>query len=129
MKFFSYGNDGGSKSNVWGFWFIEFKGWFSIVLLCFEEGSREAYHTHAFNALTWFLSGNVDEHHLDGQVIKWTPSWKPKYTDRNCFHKVYSKKRTFALSIRGPWQTYWSEYLPKEEKFVILTNGRKIVDV
>lgn len=128
MKFLKYGKDGGPKSTVWGFWFLEIKSLFSIVLLCFEEGSREAYHTHAFNAITWFIYGEVDEHHVDGRILNWKASFKPKYTPRSCFHKVFAKKRSWALSIRGPWKKTWKEYLPKENKFLTLTNGRKIVE-
>ena len=111
MKFLSYGKDGGKQSTVWGFWFIEIKSLFSIVLLCFEKGSREAYHTHSFNALTWFFKGDVDEYHIDGRVVNWKPSFKPKHTTRSCFHKVFSNERTWALSIRGPWNKTWKEYI------------------
>lgn len=127
MKLISSGKDGGQKSTVVGFWLIEIKWLFSIVLLRFEKGSREAYHTHAFNALTWFLSGEVDEYHKDGRILKWRPSFLPKYTPRNCFHKVYGIKRTYALSIRGPWCDYWKEYLPDSNKEITLTHGRKEV--
>lgn len=127
MKVLSYGKDGGQDSNVWGFWFIEIKSLFSIVVLCFEEGSREVYHSHAFNALTWFVRGEVDEHHTDGRVLNWTPSFMPKYTPRSCFHKVFSKKRTWALSIRGPWVEKWQEYNPKTDKTITLTHGRREV--
>ena len=127
MKILSYGKDGGDKSNVWGFWLVEIKPLFSIVFLCFEEGSREAFHSHAFNAITWFIKGEVDEHHKDGKVVNWKPSILPKYTPRSCFHKVFSKKRTFAISIRGPWVDTWKEYLPKLKKTVTFTHGRKII--
>lgn len=128
MKLFSKGKDGGEASHVWGFWIIEIKSVFSIVLLCFEEGSREAYHTHSFNALTWFVTGEVDEHHKDGRVLRWRPSFWPKYTPRSCFHKVFARKRTWALSFRGPWKKTWNEWLPEECKLVTLTNGRNVID-
>ena len=127
MKLFSYGKDGGETSRVWGFWIIEIKPLFSIVLLCFEKGSREAFHSHAFNALTWFVRGEIYEHHLDGRVINWKPSIIPKYTPRKCFHKVFAVKRTFALSLRGPWSKVWEEVRILEDKRVTLTHGRKII--
>ena len=126
MKILSYGKDGGEHSNVWGFWLVEIKSLFSIVVLCFEEGSREAYHSHAFNAYTWFITGDVDEHHMDGRVLNWKPSFLPKYTSRSCFHKVFSNKRTFAISVRGPWLDKWKEYTKGET--LTLTHGRKVVD-
>lgn len=127
MKFLSYGKDGGSKSTVTGFWFIEIKWLFSIVLLRFDEGSREAFHTHAFNALTWWLKGEVEEFYQEGGSKTWTPSVVPKFTPRRCFHKVFAKKTTYAISFRGPWESLWKEYLPKENKTIIMTHGRQIV--
>lgn len=121
------GKDGGIESTVTGFWFIEIKSLFSIVLLKFNKGSREAYHTHAFNALSWFIKGEVTEHLIDGTSKTWKPSIKPKITKRSCFHKVYAKEDTYCFSIRGPWKKTWKEYLPKTKEFVTLSNGRKVV--
>ena len=50
--------DGGPESTVTGYWLIEYKPLFSIVLLKFEGKSRDAFHTHAFNSLSWLISGN-----------------------------------------------------------------------
>lgn len=127
MRFFFKRKDGGSQSKVMGFWLIEIKSLFSIVLLRFSAGSREAYHSHAFNGLTWFLSGEVVEYHHNGTVKRWRPSLLPKFTPRSCFHKVYGVKTTYALSFRGPWHSTWREYIPAEKKLITLTHGRKIV--
>lgn len=125
MRILYKGKDGGNLSTVTGYWLIELKSLFSIVLLRFDKGSREVYHSHAFNALTWWLKGEVEEHHLDGRVLTWKASFKPKYTPRNCVHKVYGKKTTWALSIRGPWNNTWKEY--KNDSEITLTHGRKEV--
>lgn len=53
MKLLFKRKDGGQQSTVTGYWLIEWKNVFSIVLLKFEKGTREAYHTHAFNAFSW----------------------------------------------------------------------------
>ena len=50
MRLFFKSKDGGPDSSVTGYWLIESKKLFSIVLLKFDGRSREAYHTHAFNA-------------------------------------------------------------------------------
>ena len=55
MKLFSKCKDGGKESPVDGYFLIECKGLFSVALLKFNKGGREAYHTHAFDAYTWFL--------------------------------------------------------------------------
>ena len=87
MKLCYVGKDGGPESTVWGFWLIEIKKLFSVALLCFENGSREAFHTHAFNSVSW------------------------------------------VLTLRGPWVKHWWEYWPKQGKFVLLSNGRKIEEI
>lgn len=135
MKLFSLMKDGGPHSKVWGYWLIEFKSLFSVVLLRFEDGSREAFHSHAFNCISWVLSGCLWEQRMVGRTdlhytdIKkawrvFAPSWKPIITTRDNLHKVTSIGRTWVLSFRGPWADTWQEYLPDEERVVTLTHGR-----
>lgn len=127
MKLFSYGKDGGKDSCVWGFWLIELKAWFSIAFLVFEDGSRDAYHSHAFNCLSLVLWGRLREEHLDGHAVDYVPSVVPVVTKRTTFHKVTSVGRTVVLTFRGPWSSTWMEYLPDEDRTVALTHGRKEV--
>jgi hypothetical protein len=126
MRFLYKGKDGGYKSHVDGFWLIEAKNLFSIVLLKFNPGTREAFHTHAFNALTFWLAGHVTEQHVTGEIVDWFPSIVPKLTKRNCFHKVYAHKTTYALSFRGPWTDTWQEQIDSNN--ITLTNGRVVVN-
>lgn len=128
MKICSFGTDGGDKSGVSGFWLFEFKQWFSIVLLRFNKGTRENYHSHAFNAYTWWLWGRVEEQHLDAEPMQWTPSLWPKYTPRSTFHRVNALENTYALCVRGPWSDTWQEYDPHTDEIIELTNGRKEVN-
>ena len=131
MKIFSYGKDGGPDSCVWGFWLVEIKSLFSVALLVFENGSREAYHTHAFNSISWVLKGKVEEH-MQGSpsaMNVFTPSFKPIITKRDTFHKVFSIGRTWVLTFRGPWAKQWKEFSPARNEFTTLESGRKIVDV
>lgn len=118
--------DGGEKSGVTGYMLIEWKPLFSIGLLHFNKGSREAYHSHAFNAITFWLRGSVTEAHTDGRELEFSPSFKPKFTSRACFHKIIAKRDTWALTFRGPWRNIWKELRPEGE--VVLTHGRKIVN-
>jgi hypothetical protein len=133
MKLFFKGKDGGQESNVTGYWLFESKRFGSIVLLRFDEGSREAYHSHAFNAVSWVLKGLLVERVKADNIFGFTqnrikPSIKPIYTARDRMHKVYGMaKRTWVLSFRGPWTKTWKEYLPKEDREITLTNGRKEV--
>lgn len=120
--FFYKKYDGGKDSGVTGYFLIEWKKLFSIGLLHFREGSRESYHSHAFYGITWFLSGNLTECHLDGTEKKFKASFKPKFTPRSCFHKVVAHKPVWAFTLRGPWLDTWKE--SREGKIVNLTHGR-----
>lgn len=127
MKLLKKGHDGGPDSGVTGYWLIEWKRGFSVVLLNFAPGSREAYHSHAFNAVTWWLKGKArEEFYINEKVKTW--SWrksalKPKFTPRQNFHRVIAgPKGAWALSIRGPWKDTWQE--SKQGEVYSLTHGR-----
>ena len=123
MKLFKKSYDGGPDSGVTGYWLIEWKKGFSIVLLNFSPGSRKAYHSHAFNAITFWLKGEVIEEDIDHSRVSWSPSPRLKYTPREKFHKVIAgKKGAWALSFRGPWSDYWQE--ARDMELVTLTDGR-----
>ena len=124
--------DGGIESGVIGYFLIEWKILFSIGLLRFSKGSRENYHSHAFNAITWWLKGKVDEDEYVGPLYRppyktFTPSFKPKITKRDKIHKVISHKTTWALTLRGPWSDTWYE-VDKDGNKITLTHNRKIVE-
>lgn len=127
FKFLQLTKDGGPESPVEGFYIVEIKKLFSIVLLHFRPGVREAYHTHAFNALSWVLKGRFEEQMLNGTVRVFTPSLKPKKTRRPTFHRVFSAGHTWVLTLRGPWARTWLEY--EHGQFTTLTNGRKVLAV
>lgn len=124
MKLFT--KDGGPESRVWGLFLVEIKWLFSIVLLRFEDGTREAYHSHAFNAVSWVLSGRlVERHYFRHSVDVHTPSIWPIFTRRSTCHKVSSSGRTWVLSFRGPWSDTWEEIIDGEKR--TLAHGRKVV--
>jgi hypothetical protein len=131
MKLLSLLKDGGPASHVWGYFLIEWKAAFSIVLLRFEHGSRDAWHTHAFGAVSWLLRGALQEQVLgkDGLVenIHWyKPSLLPIWTPRDRCHKVISTKTSWVLSFRGPWTNYWREFIPSLGWYKF-THGRKVI--
>lgn len=128
MKVFSYGKDGGPDSCVWGYWLIEIKSLFSVALLCFEDGSREEFHSHAFNSVSWVLSGWLDEEFMDYSRKNHWPGLKPVITKRDTFHRVRSVGRSWVLTFRGPWSKEWKEFSPAKEEYATLTNGRKVVE-
>ena len=61
-RFLVKSHDGGKDSGVTGYWLIEWKRGFSIVLLRFSKGSREAYHSHGYRQGIMVL---VDSRALD----------------------------------------------------------------
>jgi len=117
--------DGGKDSGVTAYFLIEWKILFSIGVLHFKKGSREAYHDHAFNALTWWIKGKVTEEKIDKSQKEYFVSIKPKYTPRDNFHKVIAHENTYALTFRGTWKDKWNEF--KNGKLTTLTHGRKEV--
>lgn len=128
MRLCYVGKDGGVESTVWGFWPLELKSVCSIALLCFEDGSREAFHTHAFNSVSWLLSGQLCEQHYPALSTRhYLPSLRPIRTTRDTFHKVSSTGRSWVLTFRGPWSHTWREFLPRTGEAVTLTSGRRKV--
>ena len=125
MRFFEKSHDGGKGSGVTGYFLIEIKSLFSVVLIKFRPGTREAYHNHAFNALTIWLKGKVIEHYLDEGKKNWSAG-EIKYTPRDCFHKIDAQGTAWAISFRGPWKKYWNE--SRKGDIVTLTHGRVEVD-
>jgi hypothetical protein len=133
MKFLTVRKDGGPDSNVTGYWLIEWKRVFSIALLKFDEGSREAFHSHAFNCVSWVLRGKLLEERSRFSMDGWFdwrvfgPSLLPILTTRDNLHKVHGlAPATWVLTFRGPWAKDWYEQLPDGSR-VWLTDGRKVI--
>jgi hypothetical protein len=127
MKFFKKMKDGGAESTVTGYWLVEIKSLFSIVLLRFDGYSREAFHEHAFNCWNWLIAGALRETFVNNS--RSTRSYVEGDTfiiRREDFHKVDSigGAKAWLLSIRGPWSKTWKEYLPNENRERTLTHGR-----
>lgn len=143
MKFLTKRTDGGPESNVTGYWLIEWKGLFSIVLLKFSRGSRDKYHSHAFWSISWLLKGGLLEDRIlaiarlvypsaydsEHEMIRFRPSWKPIITTRDNLHKVHGMEdESWVLSFRGPWTGRWEEYDTKTGVLTTLTHGRKVIN-
>lgn len=132
MRLLTKRYDGGDKSGVSGYWVIEVKSLFSIVLLKFNPNNRENFHSHAFNALTLWLAGEVVEERIDLKTKEKTyltfSKFMAKFTPKNNVHKVHCTKPAWALCFRGPWDSTWLEYNEAKEEVITLTHGRKIVE-
>ena len=124
MKFLKKMKDGGPESTVTGYWLIESKRLFSVLVLKFNDRSRDAFHNHAFNCISWVLKGKLTETMLNGDVREYKPSLIPFITTRTDFHKVDSEGQTYVLTFRGPWAKTWNEFT---DRLITLKSGRKIV--
>lgn len=115
MRFFEKVKDGGPDSPVDAYVLIEIKSLFSIMLLKFNPGMREAFHSHAFNAFSIFLSGDTDEERLEENewgffvVAKLFHGGMMKYTPRSLIHRFNTYKPAWVLTFRGPWRKQWTE--------------------
>ena len=130
MKLFYIGKDGGKDSTVTGFWLIEIKSLFSIALLRFDNGSRDQFHSHAFNCISWVLHGKLREEIFPPERYDniYKAGIRPVITKRSTFHRVLSMGTTWVLTFRGPWAKQWMEYDPNTHMSSVLTHGRKVVE-
>lgn len=126
MKLFFKAKDGGKDSTVTGYWLIESKSLFSIVLLRFDGFSRDAFHTHAFNSISWLLYGGLEEKFKSNyKRLNWySPSIVPIITKKDDFHKVNSLGTSWVISFRGRWDKTWKEHTEQNNTYT-LSKGRK----
>lgn len=123
-RFFTTRRDGGPTSTVMGYWLAEIKTMFTVAVLRFDRGTREAFHGHAFNSVSWVLTGGLEEVMYDGTIKVHRPSLLPVVTRRKTFHKVIGlAEHTWVLTFRGPWSNKWYE-IDEAGKRVVLTHGR-----
>lgn len=135
MKILWGSKDGGPESKVfcWGF---ESKRFGSLLLLRFDEGSREVFHSHAFKSISVVLKGGLLEvirEYRGGRlkvVLKnHVPSGLPILTHRHTLHQVFGMApHSWVVTVRGPWRPEWNEWIPVTDKTVTLTHGRKVVE-
>jgi hypothetical protein len=130
MNFLNLTKGGGPESTVWAYWLFEAKRFCSVALLRFEDGSRDAYHDHAFNSISWVLAGELNESRIGWDtsgIYTYTPSWRPILTRRTHLHKVTSRGRTWVRTFRGPWARTWTEWVAGRGRR--LSWGRVTTDV
>lgn len=128
IKLLTKCKDGGPESPVDAYFLIEWKGVFSVALLKFNKGRREAYHTHAFHALTWFLFGELEEQQFGRSSKKYKRGFLPKVTKRDNLHRVKAYKNSWCITLRGPWRDTWTEYCETSNKLTTLTHGRIVME-
>lgn len=128
MNILKINKDGGKESNAWAYWLIEWKSVFSIALLRFNGKSRECFHTHAFNSISWLLWGGLREEFINSSatINYYKPSIKPIITKRDTFHKVSSVGNSWAITFRGPWNKTWKENTDIEGTYLLKSGRQKV---
>lgn len=126
MKAITKTKDGGPNSPVDAYFLFEIKSVCSIAILRFNVGSREAFHTHAFDAYTWFICGDLIEQRFDGTLKRYSRSLLPKITRKSDNHRVIANKTSWCFTIRGPWKPTWTEDV--DGITTTMTHGRVVVN-
>jgi len=119
--------DGGPNSPVDAYFLVELKGFFSIAILKFNKGGREAFHSHAFDALTWFIKGELVEEDVSGDLLEYKRSVRPKVTLKNKNHRVKAVVDSWCFTIRGPWVESWTEYKEDSDQTTFFKHGRSVI--
>ena len=119
--------DGGKTSPVDAYFLFEIKGLCSVALLKFNKGGREDFHSHAFNALTWFIKGDLMEEKIDGSLKKYRRAFLPKFTSKTNCHRVVANKDSWCLTVRGSWDKTWYEIDKVKNEKTVFSNHRNIV--
>jgi hypothetical protein len=132
MKICSFGKVALGEGAVYSFTLFESKYLFSIIFYWWKTIDQVRFHTHAFAAIAFLLSGSyVEDRIVDGQieennVNQWL--W-PRYLPRNYTHKIKkAAPRTLTMVITGPWQKHWYEYFEDTRQWIKYGWGREKLD-
>ena len=111
---------------------FEHKDLFSIIFYNWKTIKQNRFHTHAFPAYAFLLSGSYTEEQMleDGTVINKTVNqWmKPRWLPRHYNHRILTAKpKTWTMVIAGKWHKYWFEYFDNSDTWVKYTWNRKVV--
>lgn len=111
---------------------FECKYLFSIIFYNWKTIKQNRFHSHAFSAIAFLLSGSyVEEVYKNGVVTtKTVNQWlKPRWLPKNYTHRILAaKSKTWTIVFVGPWSKYWYEYFNDTNNWVKYTWNRKVVD-
>ena len=102
----------------------------SIIIFYFHKskGSQDRFHTHAFNALSFKVFGEYEEHILinestgEFKALKRTQFFK--YFPRDSYHRIAKSNGCMTVLFSGPWKKEWKEYI--QGKVIHYSWGREI---
>jgi hypothetical protein len=93
---------------------------------------QNRFHTHAFNAYAFLLSGSYTEEVIEDGVIKnnTVNQWmKPRFLPKNYCHRILkAEKNTWTIVFFGKWIPYWYEFFDDTKTWIKYSWGRKVID-
>lgn len=117
------------RQEVSQFVIFECKWLFSIIIFYFHkcDDSQDRFHTHAFNAWSFKLFGEYDEHILDNELtgdhhIERRTQFI-KYFPCDSYHRIANSNGCCTVLFSGPWKKEWKEYVNGD--VIHYTWGRK----
>lgn len=110
---------------------FEHKYLFSIIIYNWKTIKQNRFHSHAFSAIAFLLSGKYEQEvYTQGTIRNDTVNqWlKPRYLPKNYTHRIMkADPNTWTIIFTGPWIKYWYEYFDNTNTWVKYSWGRKII--
>lgn len=110
---------------------FEHKYLFSIIVYHWKTIKQNRFHSHAFAAIAFLLSGKyVQEVYKNGiieenVVNQWL---SPRLLPRNYTHRILkADPNTYTIVFTGPWMKYWYEWFQDTNTWVKYGWGRKVI--
>lgn len=111
---------------------FEWKKLFSIIIYNWKTIKQNRFHSHAFPAYAFLLSGSyTQEVYSKGEIkTQEVNSWlTPRYLPRNYTHRIMkAEPNTWTIVFVGPWHDYWYEYFDENKVWVKYGWGRKVLE-
>lgn len=111
---------------------FEHKYLFSIIVYNWKTVKQNRFHSHAFPAMAFLLSGKYEQEvYKNGEIkVDYVNQWlKPRYLPRNYTHRIMkAEPNTWTIVFTGPWMNYWYEYFDDTKTWVKYTWGRKVIE-
>lgn len=111
---------------------FESKRNFGIILYHWKTIKQNRFHSHAFPAYAFLLSGSYTEEVIEnGEIVTKVVDqrFKRRFIPRNYVHRILeAKPKTWTIVFTGKWSEYWYEYFPTTKIWRKYTWGRKKID-
>lgn len=111
---------------------FESKHLFSIIFYNWKTIKQNRFHSHAFPAVAFLLSGSYEEEVFkDGEIKQKTVNqWmKPRYLPKDYTHRILkAEPHTWTMVFVGPWKKTWWEYFDDTKTWVKYGWGRKVLE-